>query len=312
MNVTEMIDQVLGRDDNVDDTGADNTERRIRHLEYLREVAAEVWWESDWSWKKKRDTITIPAATGYVELPPDFQSLGHYGGIYYPIPGVQGDGRRLKVSHEGVITDLREADYQTSNPWICSIFGQGPFYRQYVQIPIPGQDITLAVWYQSNPPRLDEVVGFTAKTDIAMTAVDGNQGTLTASTTDFTTQFLNQKYVRISGFANEENNGEFEIVGTVAANSMPLMKPAGDTLVAEALGPSVVLEGHVNDIKKIPEKYHQSVIMPGLRAKARESKGDARWQTSVNEYARGRKMMKMEEQRFQGEWRQLPSFFGRT
>ena len=309
MNVTEHINQVLGRDDNVDDTGADNTERRLRHLEYLREIVAELWWASDWSWKKKRDTVVVPAALGYVALPPDFQSLGNYGGIYFPVPG--GDGRKLDLVAESLVMDLRESDYRTTNPWVCAIFGQGTFYRQYVQIPVPGADTTLVVWYQPNPPTIDEVVGFTAKTDIAMTAAADNTGTITSVATDLTAQFLDEKYVRISGFANDDNNGEFEIVGTVTTNAMNVLKPAGDDLVNEAAGASVVLQGHVNDIKKIPEKYHQTVIMPGLRAKARESKGDAKWQTSLSEYKEGIKGMKKEEQRFQGTWRKLPSFFGR-
>jgi hypothetical protein len=311
VNVTEIIDQVLGRDDNVAEDGADNLERRTRHLEYLREVQSEVWWTSDWSTKKKRDTVTVPAGQGYVALPPDFQSIGVYGGIWFPIAG-QGDGRKLEIRPESDITNLRESNYRTSVPRICALFGQDAFYRPLVQVALNDDPVTLAVWYQPQPPRIDEVVGFTPQTDIAMTAVSANTGVITTvGAVDFTTQFLNQKFVRVLGFANAENNGEFEINGTVTATNLPVYKTSGDDLTNEALGPSVTLQGHVNDIKAIPEQYHQILVVPGLRAKARESKGDQKWKIAMGQFQDGKKLMKMEEMRFQGEYRQLPSHFGR-
>lgn len=51
-------------------------------------------------------------------------------------------------------------------------------------------------------------------------------------------------------------------------------------------------------------------MLNGLKAKLRESKGDARWQKLENDYRSGITNMKSELVRFQGEIRQLPSFFG--
>jgi len=227
VNVTEIIDQVLARDDNISPTDADNAVRRQRLLEYLREVEAEVWWRRDWTWKKTRGTVTIPAGQGYGTLPADFASLGMYGGVYLPRSGGTGDGSRLELKPESVITDLRESGYSGSQPSVFALFGQDPTtYLQYLQIPNNSGEVTLAIWYQPNPPTIDE-----------------------------------------------------------AAN--------------------------VNAIKRIPEKYHQLVLVPGLRSKARESKGDATWQTAVANYEKGFIWMQTEENRFQGEYRQLPSFFGR-
>lgn len=226
MNVTEIIDQVLARDDNISETAADNTTRRQRLLEYLREVVAEVWWRRDWTFKKTRATITVPAGVGYVTLPADFASFGNYGGVYIP-SGARGDGRKLQMVSESVITDLRESSATSSPPEVFAIFGQDPTtFVQYLQIPPNGGDQPLNIWYQPNQPTIDE-----------------------------------------------------------AAN--------------------------VNAVRKIPEKYHQIVLVPGLRQKARESKGDARWQYSLGEYQSGLRFMQEEENRFQGEYRQVPSFFGR-
>lgn len=314
MNVTEIIDQTLGHSDNVDETGADNADRRTRHLEYLRELQAEVWWFSDWAWKKKRSEIfTVPGGEFRVVLPADFNSIGNYGGIYFPIPSLtRGDGRRLELVPESVITDLLETDYRNDTPHMCAIFGQNDFFRPFVNIPLTDSPVELRAYYQPNPSRIDEVRGFSPQTDISMTLASANTGTvISGGTVDFTTQFATAKFVRFLGFTNDDNNGEFEIVGTVTATDMPVYKTSGDDLVNEAVGASVTVQGHLDDIKTIPEKYHQPVLIPGMRSKARESKGDARWQRSLQEYTTGKKWMKMEEQRFQGEWRQLPSFFGR-
>lgn len=227
MNVTEIINQVLARDDNVSETDADNATRRTRLLEYLREVVAEVWWRRDWTFKKKRDTVTVPAGQGYVSLPADFASIGIYGGVYLPRGGGSGDGAKLEMKPESVITDVRESGVSNSLPTVYALFGQDPTtYLQYIQIPTNPGAVTLAIWYQPNQPTIDEG-------------------------------------------ANVEN------------------------------------------INMIPSKYHQLVIVPGLRAKARESKGDARWQTAIADYEKGFVWMQSEENRFQGEYRQLPSFFGR-
>lgn len=226
MDVTEIISQVLGRDDNISAAAADNTTRRTRLLEYLREVEAEVWWRRDWTWKKKRGTVSIPAGVGYTTVPTDFASLGNFGGVYHPSGG-QGDGEKLDLKPESLIIELREGGSNSGPPRIFALFGQDPTtYLQLIQIPTTAA-ADLVIWYQPNPPTIDETA-------------------------------------------------------------------------------------NVNAIKAIPEKYHQLVLVPGLRMKARESKGDARWQFSLGEYQAGLRFMQEEENRFQGEQtRRVSSFFGR-
>jgi hypothetical protein len=61
----------------------------------------------------------------------------------------------------------------------------------------------------------------------------------------------------------------------------------------------------------VPEEYHHSVILPGLRSRARESKGDARWQRAEAEYREGLKLMLRTCRRSQGTMQRVPSFFSR-
>jgi hypothetical protein len=310
VNVTQIIDQVLARDDNVAESAAHNAQRRQRILEYLREVHAEIWWARDWPFKRRSADLTVPAGPGTASLPWNFASIGWFGGVYFPVAGT-GDGRRLEAVPESVILDLRAGNWRNSTPHIYAIFGQDAANISQLQVEPTGGSYQLTVYYQPNPAFIDEVVGLFSLTDIAVTAVSGRRATLTSTVTDFTTQFDGAQAVRTSGFTNAANNADLEIVGTVTANAMPVQLRSADSMVLEPAGATVDLEGHVEDIKEIPEKYHQLVIIPGLKAKTRESKGDARWQSMFAAYQKAQMDMKREEARFQGEFRQLPSFFGR-
>jgi hypothetical protein len=63
-------------------------------------------------------------------------------------------------------------------------------------------------------------------------------------------------------------------------------------------------------IGEIPEQYHQTVLVPGVRARSTASKGDARWNEHQGIYLAALNWMKAKERRRQGTVWQLPSFFG--
>ena len=77
-------------------------------------------------------------------------------------------------------------------------------------------------------------------TDVAMTAVSTNTGTLTSTLIDLSI-FAIGDYLQLSGFANAENNGIFRATGAGAANSVAIEKPRepGTVLIAEVAGPTV-------------------------------------------------------------------------
>ena len=81
--------------------------------------------------------------------------------------------------------------------------------------------------------------------------------------------------------------------------------------VASSDGPPVVVGG-LDNIKLIPEVWHQSVLIPGLRAMFRQTVGDARYQDFRQDpgFRMGLKEMVKWERHGDETTRSLPSFFG--
>ena len=67
---------------------------------------------------------------------------------------------------------------------------------------------------------------------------------------------------------------------------------------------------NANLVLAVPEEYHQTVLIPAIRAKARESLGDARWRNAEGDFKEGLKVMLRTCRRSQGTMQRLPSFFG--
>jgi hypothetical protein len=59
-----------------------------------------------------------------------------------------------------------------------------------------------------------------------------------------------------------------------------------------------------------PQEYQQTVLIPGVRSRARRSKGDSRWSVDRDERMQGLNEMIRNNRRFQGGEQRLPSFFG--
>jgi hypothetical protein len=74
--------------------------------------------------------------------------------------------------------------------------------------------------------------------------------------------------------------------------------------------PTLDESANVEKLKLIPPRWHQAVLIPRLRARARESKGDVRWKSSLAKAAKNELKMKGELMRDQGRFRQMPGFFG--
>jgi hypothetical protein len=64
-------------------------------------------------------------------------------------------------------------------------------------------------------------------------------------------------------------------------------------------------------LQVIPVEFHESVLAMGLKAKLRESKGDARWQWAQTEFEKAKLAMYRAAARGQSDgMKQIPSFFG--
>lgn len=76
-----------------------------------------------------------------------------------------------------------------------------------------------------------------------------------------------------------------------------------------SLPPTLDEGANVNAIKRVPEQYHRSVIVPGVRYRAERSKSDARAAESKIEYEEGKKAMLRKESRDSNRLVRLQSFF---
>lgn len=224
MTVTEIIDQVIERSDNIKGSPADYLDRRLRLLDFLREVVDDLWWLRDWPWRMKDGTVTVPAGGTSVAVPADFSDWGHDGGLYGP------DGEPLDPVTEREMIDLQEAGSHSDTPRCYSIFGiddtgLAPTYRKLLQFPLTDTGASLRIHYDSIPPDLDE------------------------------------------GLAN-------------------------------------------GNLVRIPVQYHRRLIVLGVKAKSRESKGDARAPKTTGDYEAAKKSLLTVEARGRNQIRRLPSFFG--
>jgi hypothetical protein len=100
-------------------------------------------------------------------------------------------------------------------------------------------------------------------------------------------------FVRI---INIENNTDEVILG-VAYNKKP---PTLDEDVT----------GGLNNLKAIPEEYHQSVLIPAVRSLAAFHRGDSSWEAHDQKRMRGLNAMIKAERQPQDTLGQFPSFFG--
>lgn len=306
MTVQEIIDQGLRQGDNVSPTSADYLERRRLALSFLTEQMDEVWWLRDWPWKKRSAIVTFPVgAGGIANLPIDFNSLGVYGGAYR-----SPDGGKLDDVPESVIAGLVAEGYETDTPRVFSIHGQDETTMiGTVRIPPNTGAVSIKLFYQGNPPELLDAGDTDGYGTSVVTTLTWDPTTETATAFAVAHGFETGQYIVIVDAGAGDFDGSWPITVTSVdffTYLMPGASPAGNPAATATRDVSRANRG----ILQVPAKYHQTVLTWGVRAKLRESKGDARWQYAQEQFMKGLTHMLKEEARFQGTFRQLPSFFG--
>lgn len=307
MTVHELIDIALSQGDNVPESDAGYIDRRRRALNFLREVVLDIWWERDWPWKKTQADVTVLAGESSVAVPYNFDSIGNYGGVYRLSGGLQ-QYPPLELVPEAMVMEQRSGSSSTSYPRIFALFGQDPVtFVDLIQIPIASADVPLRLFFQKQPPRLRD---FGDPEQPIYTAGITRTLQVATVTTSVPHTFSTFDQVTIAGATQPEYNGTFQV--TVLGPSTFFYTLVG-TPVSPATGaptatPYVI--GPDQALNEIPQRFHIKVVLNGVKAKLRESKGDARWQKLETDYMTGIHNMKTELARFQGEIRQLPSFFG--
>jgi hypothetical protein len=223
VTVTELLDQIVGRVDNVAAIDAENTDRRQRHLEYLIEVASDIYFERDWPWRRQSVTLTLSSGVLYSDLPADFDSIGPQQGVFD-----HATGEPLDFATEAEIIAMR------------SLAGDGSGCLTHY-------------------------------------------GIFGTATTDF------EKRIQFN------------------ANSGGIVVDVYYQKIMATLDDST---GTANLAAVVPSKYHQNVVIPGVRALARHSVGDGRYQDYLDQKARGVALMVKNEKLGREMPRRMPSFFG--
>jgi hypothetical protein len=209
---------------------------------------------------------------------------------------------------EAIVMDARTQGHRSDYPRIFALFGQDPTdYRALIQIPFNSSEVNLRLFYQRRPPKLLDA-GDTEQPSYTVTITrTGDTAIVTCAQAHGFDLF---DRIIVSGAVEPEYNGTHEITVT---GSTTFTYPVTGTPSSPATGTIIatpdVQAGNLA-LNEIPFRYHLQVLLPGLKAKLRESKGDARWKTYVADYQAGQKTMKRELVRLQAEYPQLPSHFG--
>lgn len=86
----------------------------------------------------------------------------------------------------------------------------------------------------------------------------------------------------------------------------PTLRDAGDPDETPGAG----LTADDAALEQIPARFHETVVLNGVKAKLRESKGDARWKFLNGQYNAGLTDLGKQVARLKSERPQVPGFFG--
>jgi hypothetical protein len=298
----------MSQGDSVPPSDAAYLDRRRRALEYAREVQHEVWWSGDHRWKVKQEELTVPALAGLVAVPFDFDDLGPYGDLWLVQNGIISRDSLDEVP-ESEVLGLRTGNYQTNDPSIFAIFGQDDDTSlDLIQLPTNPSELTLRLSYMKKPPKLLDA-GDPNQASFSPVTIT-RAGAVATVTTATAHGFSNFDQVVISGANEAEYNGTFQILVTSSTTftytvtGSPATPATGTITAAEDVASANAA------LNQIPERFHVRVLLNGLKAKLRESKGDGRWKKYEGDYQAGIRDLKAQVARFQSENRRLPGFFG--
>lgn len=313
MDVEAIIDNALSQGDNVSESDAAYVERRRRALTFLTEVFNDCYWARDWPRRKTQADLSVTAGAGQVAVPWDFAGFGQYGGLYRVVNGVS-DREPLSEAPEDVITDLKAGGFLTDEPESFAIYGMEAVgidaFRDLFQFATNPSALTLRVHYLRKPPKLLDAGDPDADDTVAVSGIT-RSGTTATVTTAVAHGFATDDFVLIAGADQADYNGSHRIVVTGAGS---FTFTVADTAVTPATGATITVAENVAlgnaATAYISEEHHTTVLLTGLKAKLRESKGDARWKYYENQYTTGLAALKREKNRFQATPRRLPSFFG--
>lgn len=152
MTLTEIIDQIVGRTDNVGLADGDYAQRRLRHQEYTIEEGQNIWNARQWKWKRTSTTLSISANAGFVNLPTDFGSIGRQTLLTNTATGT-----RLRWISEDEMRERKDQPGVTEgDPDEYSIYEQGSEYQYRLHVVTNSSALSIKFPYNKAFPTLTE------------------------------------------------------------------------------------------------------------------------------------------------------------
>lgn len=148
MNVTTLIDQIVGHVDNLPTTDTDLADLRLEILENLIEVVSFV--QGRRPLKARFTTQTVITSSGSASLGADFEHIPAFGGVF-----LSSNGQRLTYVDPSVIIQKRAQGVLSDSPTEYSLFGFHATDFQHL-IQVAGGTVSLLVGYIQGLPTLNE------------------------------------------------------------------------------------------------------------------------------------------------------------
>lgn len=307
----EWITRGLAFGDNVDPTDADYRPRRRRFLEWCQNTWNDVWNLNDWRWKRTLGTLTFASGSYEAALPDDFGNLPEQGGIFF-------GGKRIGTVNDQIIQDVQQGGGGGQSPLIVSLAGWSTTLRKpVVQLNVQGPQ-SLPIYYNKKAPQLADRP-WSGLPTVAQGVAGARTGTYQVLQT-YTTQdgyehepsdiatitvaakklvitpadpgpLGEHKVKYINLYATVAGGSTFYRLTQILVTSSAVAAYTDDT----ADGALVLLTPFVetSPMLMVPEDYHHTVLLPGVMAKAKRSKGDTRdW---AAEYKGGLAQMQINE-----------------
>lgn len=158
MIAKEIITENIVRTENVSASDADNSERRVRHKEWLIETASDFYYSHDHSWSYYNASITVSGGEDLCPVPDDFHSIGQYGGLF-----LTATHSPLNYVSPQTMRRIQALAVPTANPTRYSMYGNlvrgvtgGQAVLECIQTELAAGDVLFTLHYRGALPTITD------------------------------------------------------------------------------------------------------------------------------------------------------------
>lgn len=319
MKTGELAVRIAAFTDNVDAESASTRQRLRRIVQDIQEKYDEVWNHRGWRFSMGTASIVVAGGTRIGLLPSDFATLPRFGGVFV-------DGQRLRNIADATMRDINQGLLPLSN--IGYILGGHSVAdgRATIEFDVQGP-LTATMYYKRKAPLLAPKpyapsvaaggagnVNGSVKYLVVYTTSDGLSHEAGTPVTFVAVNTQTTVTLPDPGPIGEHNVVSMNLYRTTAGgsayfkvNATPLIVGTDTVFLDNNVDGTLVLLPPLveyNHLAQIPENYHTTVLLPGVRAMRKQSQGDTR--DFERAYTRGLAEMVREERPFQSEVQQMP------